>query len=362
MAAATPHDPGGGAGSGGSPLSSASQCSRLVRARAAHTQEPVFFDAAELAAGCALNEGFQLLHYQLIGLPTTLRTLLAVARRHKWTEGMPTVNAPGLDSLKKKLLLVPPLLAEWQSGPSLAAARLLCAQARQLFAGIPLTRRFLRARSLAFQQEAVAHTTGVPTQFLEMTLEAIHNAETQIRESSHALIGRHLFMVRFLGDEYRQLGIPEEDIRDLMQDSCLALLSAAELYDISAGARFRTYATFWLRQAAIQSLRMRRIVVPPRSLHRAARRFTRKTQQMEQFYARKISPEELAAATGALPEEIESAFATQLQDVSLDAPFGEGLTLADLLVAPEQPLDDDDMFRETESAHLRQLRRGRNRR
>jgi len=46
----------------------------------------MFLDAAELAAGCALNEGFQLLHYQLIGVPTTLRTLLAVTRRRKWTE------------------------------------------------------------------------------------------------------------------------------------------------------------------------------------------------------------------------------------------------------------------------------------
>src|SRR4030095_2957026 len=111
-----------------------------------HAREPMFFDAAELAAGCALNEGFQLLHSQLIGVPTTLRTLLAITRGRKWTERMPTVNAAGLESLKKKLLLAPPLLAEWHSDPSLAAAQFLCAQARQLFAGIPLSRRFLRAR------------------------------------------------------------------------------------------------------------------------------------------------------------------------------------------------------------------------
>lgn len=359
MAAATPHHPGGGAGSGGSPSSSEAQRSLPARARASHPREPVFFDAAELAAGCALNEGFQLLHYQLIGVPTTLRALLAVARRHTWTEGMPTVNATGLDSLKKKLLLVPPLLAEWQSGPSLAAARLLCAQARQLFAGVALTRRFLRARSQAFQQEAADNLTGIPATFLELTLDAIHRAETQIRESSHALIGRHLHMVRFLGQEYRQVGIPEEDIRDLMQESCLALLSAAELFDIRAGARFRTYATFWLRQAATQSLRTRRIVVPPRSLQRAARRLTRKAEQMEQLYARKISPEELAAATGALPEEIALAFATQRRDVSLDDPFGDGLTLADLLVAPEQPVDEDKTSSAAESVHMKRLRRGR---
>jgi RNA polymerase primary sigma factor len=275
---------------------------------------------------------------------------------------MPTTNAAGLASLKKKFLLVPPLLAEWHGGPSLAAAQLLCAQARQLFAGIPLTRRFLRARSLAFQHEAAANATGLPARFLEKTLQANHRAETQIRESSHTLIGSHLYMVRLIAHEYHQLGIPEEDIRDLMQDGCLGLLSAAELFDIRAGARFRTYATFWLRQAVTRSLRTRRIVVPPRSQQRAARQFARKAEQLEQLYARKISPEELAAATGALPEDFDAAFATQLRDVSLDDPFGDGLTLADLLVAPDPPLDEDDTRSEGEAAHLRQLRRGRGQR
>ena len=164
MAAVTPHHPRGGAGRGGASPPSQRQPTSPLHSQTPHVREPVPFDAAELAAGCALNEGFQLLHSQLIGVPTTLRALLAVARRRKWTEGMPTTNAAGLASLKKKLLLVPPLLAEWHGGPSLAAAQLLCAQARQLFAGIPLTRRFLRARSLAFQHEAAAHATGVTSE------------------------------------------------------------------------------------------------------------------------------------------------------------------------------------------------------
>lgn len=356
MAGVTPHSPWGGAGRGGSTAKS-QRNQPPSHATAPHAREPVPLDAAELAAGCALSEGFQVLHYHLTGLPTTLRAVLAVARHRKWTEGLPTANAEGMALLKKKLLLVPPLLVEWQSCPSLAAAQLLCGQARQLFENIPLTRRFLRARSQAFQHEAAANAIGLPAALLETTLQAIHAAETQIRESSHQLVVSHMHMVHLIAQEYRQLGVPEDDLGDLMQDGCLGLLSAAELFDVRAGARFRTYATFWLRQAVTRSLRTRRIVVPPRSQQRAARQLARKAQQMEQLFARRISPEELAAATGALPEEIASAFATQLRDVSLDAPFGEGLTLADLLVAPDHPLDDDDTFREAESAHLARLRR-----
>ncbi len=358
MAAVTPHHPWGGAGSGGSIQKSQRQQPLPPHPTTPHARGPVPFDAAELAAGCALSAGFQSLFYHLIGVPTTLRVFLAVAQRRKWTQGMPTTGAAGMEALKKKLVLVPPLLVEWQSAPRLVAAQLLCAQARQLFAGIPLSRRFLRARSVAFQQEAAANTTGVPVKLLATTLQAIRTAEAQIRESSHQLVVSHLHMVHLIGQEYRQLGVPEEDVRDLMQDGCLGLLSAAELFDVRAGARFRTYATFWLRQAVTRSLRTRRIVVPPRSTQRAARRLARKAQQLEQLYARKISPEELAAATGALPEEIVSAFATQLRDVSLDAPFGNGLTLADLLVAPDQPLDGDNKRSKAESSPLRRLGRG----
>lgn len=361
MAQATPHTQWGGEGTGGS---TTTRHPRPLRGGAAAPQarEAMPYDAAELAAGCALSDGFRFLHYHLIGVPTTLRALLSLAQRRKLTEVVPTSASALVATLKQKLIVVPPLLAEWQTPHSLASAQLLCAQARQLLEGIPFTRRFLRARSLAFHEEVAAGTTGLPSELLDTTLRAIHAAEAQIRASSHQLVVSHLSMVQLIAHEYRQVGVLEEDVRDLMQDGCLGLLSAAELFDVRAGARFRTYATFWLRQAVTRSLRARRIVVPPRAQQRAARQLARKAHQLEQLFAREISQEELASATGVLPQEIAAAFATQLRDVSLDAPLGEGLTLADLLVAPGHMTSDDDTLGETELTHVSRIRRGRGRR
>lgn len=325
----------------------------------ARARAPLPPDPAELAAGCALSEGFRCLHTQLLGLPTTLRALLAVAERRKLAAIVPASASLLVTALTQKLLLVPPLLAEWQFPHSLAPAQLLCAQARQLLAGIPFTRQFLRARSRAFHAAVAAGTTDLPTALIEATLCAIQAAEAQIRTSSHHLVVSHLPMVQLMAHEYRRLGVPAEDVRDLMQDGCLALLTAAEWFDVRAGARFRTYATFWLRQAVTRSLRTRRLVVPSRAQQRTARQLTRRAQQLEQLFARAVSQDELAVATGVLPQEIAAAFATQLREISLDAPFGDGLTLIDVLVAPGSLTDASDAEGTSRSTQAPRRRHGR---
>ena len=357
MAAATPHTPREGAGRGRSTPTS------QPRTDATHSsvREPVPYDAAELAAGCALSEGFRLLHYQLTGLPTTLRALRGWDQRGKVAAIVAPTAAARIAPVMRKLALVPPLLAEWQTSPSLPTAQILCAQARHLFADVPFTRQFLRMQSRAFHAAVVAGTTELPVELCRATQRAIGAAEEQIRASCHRLVESHLYMVQLIAQEYHAFGIPAEDLSDLMQDGCLGLLAAAELFDVRAGARFRTYATYWLRQAVTRSLRTRRIVLPSRAQQRIARQLTSKARQLEQLFTRAISPDELAAATGVLPRDIAAAFATQRREISLDAPLDDGRSWADVLAAPDHPLDADDPPSEGESVHMARLRRGRQR-
>jgi hypothetical protein len=115
---------------------------------------PAPYDTAELAAGCALSEGFRLLHYQLTGLPTTLRALRGWDQRGKVAAIVAPTAAARVALVMRKLTLVPPFLAEWQTSPSLPTAQLLCAQARHLFADVPFTRQFLRTQSRVFHDAA----------------------------------------------------------------------------------------------------------------------------------------------------------------------------------------------------------------
>jgi RNA polymerase sigma factor (sigma-70 family) len=314
-------------------------------------------NAAELAAGCALSEGFGMLQFQLIGLPATLRAVLEQEQRGKLTAILSTTVTNHVATVTGKLALVPPLLAEWQQFPSLPSAQLLCAQARRLLADVPFTRPFLRGQSRAFHEAVTAGPTEVPLALCRMTQQGIAAAEEQIRVSCHRLVESHLDMVYAMAHVYRSFGIAEDDVLDLIQDGCLGLLAAAERFDVRAGARFRTYATYWLRQAVTRSLRTRRIVLPPRAQQRIARHLTQKTQQLEQLLTRAISPDELAAALGLLPRDIAAALATQRREISLDAPRSDGRSWAEVLAAPEPPDEEDDPTSESATADTTRVRR-----
>ena len=318
-------------------------------------------DAEELAAGCALNEGFALLQSQLIGVPTTLRALLHWAERGKVATIVSSTAAAPLAVILRKLTLLPPVLAEWESCPSPPAAQVLCAQARHLLAEVPFTRQFLRTQSRAFHEAVAAGTIELPAILCQTTHRAILTAEDQIRLSCHRLVEGHLYMVQQIAQEYQAVGIPEDDIADLRQDACLGLLAAAELFDVRAGASFRTYATYWLRQAVTRSLRTRRLVLPPRAQQRIARQLLRTARQLEQLYTHAISPDELAAATGIAPRDIAAALATQRREISLDAPLGDGRSWADVLAAPAPVEEGADTLRPEESTHLERIQYGRQR-
>jgi RNA polymerase sigma factor (sigma-70 family) len=227
-----------------------------------------------------------------------------------------------------------------------------------LFADVPFTRPFLRTQSRVFHDAVVAGTPELPPVLCRATQHAIAAAEDQIRVSCHRLVESHLYMVHLMAQEYRAVGIPDEDVNDLIQDGSLGLLAAAARFDVRAGASFRTYAMYWLRQAVTRSLRTRRIVLPPRAQQRIARQLTRKTRQLEQLLTRAISPDELAAATGLLPRDIAAAFATQRREISLDAPLGDGRSWAEVLAAPDPSSEDNERLSREESAYMARLRRG----
>ena len=354
MAAASPHPPNGDAGPSDATLTGPSH----GRTTGTHDALASAGDA-ELAAGCALSHGFALLHHQLTGLPTTLRAVLAYATRGKVARLVSPATAAHVMVVTQKLSRIPSLLAEWEMTPSVPTAQLLCAQARQLFADVPFTRPFLRTQSRAFQEAVAAGTTELPAAVCRVTQQAIGAAEEHIRVSCHRLVERHLYLAHLIAQEYRAVGISAEDVRDLIQDGCLGLLAAADRFDVHAGASFRTYATYWLRQAMTRSLRLRRIVLPPRAQQRLARQLRRKATQLEQLCTHAISPEELATATGLSPGEIAAALATQRREISLDTPLGDGRTWADVLAAPDQLSVDDEQLSEDASRYMARLRRGR---
>ncbi len=71
------------------------------------------------------------------------------------------------------------------------------------------------------------------------------------RESLNELIESNLSFVVKVASEYRNLGLPFED---LLNEGNIGLIEAAKRYDPDKNVKFITYAVWWVRQAIIHAL------------------------------------------------------------------------------------------------------------
>ncbi|SRR5258708_2460464 len=90
------------------------------------------------------------------------------------------------------------------------------------------------------------------------------------REARNELTAGNVLYVVYVAKEYMERGLP---LPDLVQEGCLGLLRAAELFDPGLGYTFSTYADFWIRQRIKRALsqKSRMIAVPLKDVDMAIR-------------------------------------------------------------------------------------------
>ncbi len=59
------------------------------------------------------------------------------------------------------------------------------------------------------------------------------------------IVTEYLPLVRSIAAKYNKLGIPQEDLE---QEGMIGLLEAANKYEENKGAKFSTYATYWIKK------------------------------------------------------------------------------------------------------------------
>jgi RNA polymerase sigma factor (sigma-70 family) len=127
--------------------------------------------------------------------------------------------------------------------------------------------------------------------------------------------------------------------RELLQEGVAGLLFAARRYDPGLNTPFWAYASFWVRKA-MQEL-VAQITRPVALSDRAARDLTnvrRARDELLQAQGREPTTEELSAAAGLTPAQVENLLATEraprsLQD-RLSAGDASSPTLAETIVDP----------------------------
>jgi len=143
----------------------------------------------------------------------------------------------------------------------------------------------------------------------------------------------HRLVVAF-ARRYDHRGLPFDD---LVQEGTLGLLRAIDLFDPDRGARFSTYAAWWIAQALRRALATQ---VPlahvPLNVQDDRARLARQAHALHAALGHLPSPAELAAAAGLPRARVDALTAPLARAVPLDLTVGdaETMTVGDLLPDP----------------------------
>jgi RNA polymerase primary sigma factor len=161
-------------------------------------------------------------------------------------------------------------------------------------------------------------------------------------EALERLVCSNLRFVVSIAKRYQFHGVP---LADLIDEGNLGLMRAASRYDETKGAKFISYAVWWVRQAIVQAIadHGNAVRVP---LNRAGTiyRIGRHANALRQDLGREPRADELAEDLEMSEEEMSLTIPVSRRALSLDAPRGDGseMTLLDYLPDDTAAATDDD--------------------
>lgn len=144
------------------------------------------------------------------------------------------------------------------------------------------------------------------------------------------LITDNLGLVYAAASPYQGRGVAFED---LVQEATVGLVQAADRFDPRRGAKFSTYAMWWIRRALVDALGRRRAIRIPRSARRQMAAIYRTESELRRSGTGAPSDEAIAERTGIGARTVRVLRAAPYVSVSLDEPVGDDATPLPELIA-----------------------------
>jgi RNA polymerase primary sigma factor len=196
----------------------------------------------------------------------------------------------------------------------------------------------------------------------EMALaEGVKNGD---RSALNELIESNLSFVVKVSSEYRNLGLPFED---LLNEGNIGLIEAAHRYDASKGTKFITYAIWWIRKSILKALSEHsNLVRVPNYQMKKVREIRDAEQSLRRALGRAPQREEISNRLSKSVTKIDQVLQFTMREVSLDEKVGKDRDkpIAEYLVDPSCTNPEDDLInRESNSlvgeamAHLTEQER-----
>ncbi len=137
------------------------------------------------------------------------------------------------------------------------------------------------------------------------------------KKALELLVNSNLRFVVSVAKQYQNQGL---SLSDLISEGNLGLLKAAELFDVTRGFKFISYAVWWIRQSILQALaEQARIVKLPMNKLSTINKINKTFTELEQNFQREPTAKEISEILDIQHEFVEEALNSTNYNISLDA-------------------------------------------
>jgi RNA polymerase primary sigma factor len=180
----------------------------------------------------------------------------------------------------------------------------------------------------------------------EQEMEIARRAHKYNRpDSLNRLVESNLSFVVKIANEYRNLGLPFED---LLNEGNIGLIEAAQRYDHNKGTKFITYAIWWIRKSILKALsEQSSLVRVPNYQMKKVRKVRDTEQSLARSLGRKPEKDELSRELDASISKIDEILQIKLREVSIDDKVGKDkdIPISDYLVDGQCVNPEDELIK-----------------
>lgn len=195
--------------------------------------------------------------------------------------------------------------------------------------------------------------TGIAGE-IEKAYAKITEVRDIISKAQHVLIMHNLRLVVHVVKRYAGKGL---SLLDLIQEGNIGLMKAIEKFDHRKGFKFSTYATWWIRQAALRALlEQAKLIRLPCHLIDLYNKIVKTSREMVSKLGREPSKEEIASRLRLPVGRIEEILLAVQEPLTLQMPIGdEDSKLEDFIRDDQHSSPHADVERDMMSEYLMKI-------